>query len=105
MSLLIESMQTLLCWTENPGWSRDWCNSEWKMGSGGQERKREAIWGYHSRATNRKRTERDAAPRDTKREEEVNFEVNSSAIVVIVHYSSCYGQMERGRRRKEEEKR
>ena len=50
------------------------------MGSGGQERKREAIWGYHSRATNRKRTERDAAPRDTKREEEVNFEVNSSTI-------------------------
>ena len=26
------------------------------------------------------RTERDAAPRDTKREEEVNFEVNSSTI-------------------------
>ena len=40
-----------------------------------------------------------------RREEEVNFEVNSSAIVVIVHYSSCYGQMERGRKRKEEEMR
>ena len=59
----------------------------------------------HERADGEQRGEGRHETQSGRREEEVNFEVNSSAIVVIVHYSSCYGQMERGRKRKEEEMR